>query len=164
MTEAASYKTFQRMWKKQTNYQKYRSKGTFATCSSCNMANRYLSQPSQFHFTEHDRNILRTYKRKHLQQQEEARTRVEDIKNRCKQPGEHGRAMECLFFIDAMSTWAGNTPKAEYLSGRTNKSDTGVFQNRVMGVEITCLDIDIFVLYHADELVKGGANFMIEVC
>lgn len=71
--------------------------------------------------------------------------------------------MECLFFIDAMSTWAGNTPKATYLSGRTNKSDTGVFQNRVMGVEICCGDIDVFVLYHADELVKGGANFMIEV-
>lgn len=152
------------MWKKQNNFEKYRSKGTFATCSCCNMANRYLSDSSKFNFTDHDRNILRSFKRKHLQQQEDARARVDVIKHRCKTSrDEHGNPTECLFFIDAMSTWAGNTPKVEYTSGRTNKSDTGVFQNRVMGVEITCMDIDIFVLYHSDELVKGGANYMIEV-
>ena len=152
------------MWKKQIKFVKYRSKGTFATCSCCNVANRFLSRSSKFNLTEHDRNIIRSYKRKHLQQQEDARKRVEMIKNKCQTSrDENGNPTECLFFIDAMSTWAGNTPKAVYTSGRTNKSDTGVFQNRVMGVEITCLDIDIFVLYHADELVKGGANFMIEV-
>lgn len=152
------------MWNRQTTYVKYRSKGTFATCSCCNMANRYLSQSSKFNFSEHDRNILREYKRKHLQQQEEARKRVDDIKHRCKTVRDkNSNPTECLFFIDAMSTWAGNTPKATFLSGRSNKCDTGVFQNRSMGVEITCGDIDVFVIYHSDELVKGGANFMIEV-
>ena len=30
-----------------------------------------------------------------------------------------------------------------------------------MGVEMVCGDIDVFVIYHSNDLVAGGANYMI---
>ena len=76
---------------------------------------------------------------------------------------ENGQPKECLFFVDAMSNWSTQSPHYTLLAGRTNKSDTGVFTDRVMAVEIYCLDINIIVFFHSSEFVKGGANYMIEV-
>lgn len=152
------------MWKKQTKYVKYRSKGTFATCSVCNVINGYLSHESKFRFSEHGRAQLRTYRRRHLKRQEEARERVDFIKNRCKTSRDiNGNPTEAFFFADAASTWAGNTPKCEYCAGRTSKNDSEVYTDRSMGVEIVCGDIDVFVIFHSGDLVASGANYMIEV-
>jgi hypothetical protein len=159
----ASLKCFRGMWTVQDDYCLYHSKGAFATCSICNITNKYLSAESGFHFGEFDRNILRAYRREHLREQESARQQVENTKKRCLEEDENGQPKECLFFWDAMSNWSTQSPHYTLLGGRTNKSDTGVFADRVMGCEIYCLDIDIIIFYHSDELVKGGANYMIEV-
>ena len=159
----ASQKCFRGMWNGQADYCLYHSKGSFATCSICNITSKYLSAESGFHFGEFDRNILRAYRREHLREQENARQQVENTKKRCLEEDENGQPKECLFFWDAISNWSTQSPRYVLLAGRTNKSDTGVFGDRVMAVEIYCLDIDILVLYHSDEFVKGGANYMIEV-
>ena len=161
--EAASEKCFRIMWNGQDEYSLYNSKGSFATCSICNICNKYLSYQSGFNFGEFERNILRNYRRDHLSQQELARQKVDHAKTRCQQVDEHGQPKECLFYWDAMSNWSTQTPKQTFLGGRTNKSDSAVFADRIMACEIYCLDIDIIVFYHSNEFVKGGANYMIEV-
>lgn len=60
-----------------------------------------------------------------------------------------------------MTNYAGRTPKYGF---RTGKQDGAAsFENRVFGLEVRCGPIDGEILIHTDELVRGGANFMIEV-
>ena len=72
----ASLRTCVRVWKKFEKQSKekdqfvlYRSKGSFATCACCNVTNNYLVHSEKFNFSEHERNILRAYRDKHLEQQ-----------------------------------------------------------------------------------------------
>lgn len=141
----------------------YRSKGTFHTCSVCNVITSYLSHESKFRLSEHSRGILRKYRNKHLQRQEDARKQVDLIRERCRKLDDDGNPKEAFFFADAASTWSGNTPKSQFVSGRTSKDSCDVFENRIMGVEIVCGEIDAFVLFHSGDLVASGANYMIEV-
>jgi len=46
---------------------------------------------------------------------------------------------------------------------RMSKKDSAFFEDRVIGVEVYCGPIEEVILVHCDELVRGGANFMIEV-
>ena len=59
-----------------------------------------------------------------------------------------------------MTKWAGHTPKYRQ---RLSKKETAFFENRVFGVEIHCGPISGEILIHTNDLVRGGANFVIEV-
>jgi hypothetical protein len=59
-----------------------------------------------------------------------------------------------------MTKWAGRTPKYRQ---RLSKKETSFFENRVFGVEVHCGPVSGTVLFHNNELVRGGANFVIEV-
>lgn len=74
---------------------------------------------------------------------------------------EHRNPTLAVIFGDGMTTYAARTPK---YGRRTGKSDGATsFENRVFGVEVYCGPIDGEILIHTDELVRGGANFMIEI-
>lgn len=60
-----------------------------------------------------------------------------------------------------MTSYAGRTPK---YGRRTGKADGAAsFENRVFGVEVYCGPVEGEILIHTDDLVRGGANFIIEV-
>jgi len=74
---------------------------------------------------------------------------------------ENGNPILAVIFGDGMTSYAGRTPK---YGRRTGKADGAVsFENRVFGVEVYCGPVEGEVLFHSDELVRGGANFIIEV-
>ena len=74
---------------------------------------------------------------------------------------ENGNPILAVIFGDSMTSYAGRTPK---YGRRTGKADGAVsFENRVFGVEVYCGPVEGEVLFHSDELVRGGANFIIEV-
>ena len=76
----------------------------------------------------------------------------------------YGQPMECFFFVDAMSEWTTSCTPSMLYNGRKNKDDAGaVFDDRLMAVEMTCGPVDCTIHYHSNELVKHGANYMIEV-
>jgi hypothetical protein len=60
-----------------------------------------------------------------------------------------------------MTIYAARTPK---YGKRVGKSDGATsFSNRVFGLHLYCGPIQGEILIHTDDLVRGGANFMIEV-
>lgn len=67
----------------------------------------------------------------------------------------HAYGVVELIDIDAIS---GNTP----IFGRSIKGDL-YMTTRIIGVEVYCGDIQETFLFYTDNLVKGGANIMIEV-
>ena len=42
---------------------------------------------------------------------------------------------------------------------RKGKRESAYFENRVVGFEVYCGPISGEILFHSDELVRGGANF-----
>jgi hypothetical protein len=65
-----------------------------------------------------------------------------------------------FIFGDGMTKWAVHTSKYRQ---RLSKKETAFFENRVFGVEIHCGPISGEILIHTNDLVRGGANFVIEV-
>jgi hypothetical protein len=55
-----------------------------------------------------------------------------------------------------MTKWAGRTPKYRQ---RLSKKVT-FFENRVFGVEVHCGPVSGTILFHNNELVRGGENFV----
>jgi hypothetical protein len=72
----------------------------------------------------------------------------------------YGNPTNAFIFGDGMTKWAGHTPKFRQ---RLSKKETSFFENRVFGVEVHCGPISGTILIHTNELVRGGANFVIEV-
>lgn len=53
-----------------------------------------------------------------------------------------------------------NTPKiGKYMHNK----NTIQMENRVIGVEVYCGNINTLFIYYTDDLVSGGANIMIEI-
>lgn len=74
---------------------------------------------------------------------------------------EHNQPTLAVIFGDGMTNYAGRTPK---YGRRTGKQDGAAsFENRVFGVEVYCGPIEGEILFHTDELVRSGGNFLIEV-
>jgi|APCry1669189241_1035207.scaffolds.fasta_scaffold41666_2 hypothetical protein len=60
-----------------------------------------------------------------------------------------------------MTNYAARTPKYGRRAGKNDASTS--FENRVFGLHVYCGPINGEILIHTDELVRGGANFMVEV-
>jgi len=69
-------------------------------------------------------------------------------------------ADSAYFEADGFTELKGATPV--YNAGRKSKGTVTV-SNRLIAVIVTCGGIDTQFLYSTDELVRGGANCMIEV-
>lgn len=97
----------------------------------------------------------------HLKQQSAERIALfSKIKEAQEAVDIHGDPTHAVFFGDGMTVYAGRTPK---YGMRAGKRDVAFFENRVFGVEVYCGCIQGEILIHTDALVRGGANFIIEV-
>lgn len=98
----------------------------------------------------------------HLKQQAGERCALEGKKRIALQEyDENGNPTLAVIFGDGMTSYAGRTPK---YGRRTGKADGAAsFENRVFGVEVYCGPVEGEILIHTDDLVRGGANFIIEV-
>lgn len=98
----------------------------------------------------------------HLKQQAGERAALEaKIKIARNSYDEYRNPTNAVIFGDGMTTYAGRTPKYGLRSGKLDSAAS--FENRVFGVEVHCGPISGEILIHTDELVRGGANFVIEV-
>ena len=98
----------------------------------------------------------------HLKQQAAERAALEAKKQaaRMEYTADNSRPKLAVIFGDGMTKYATQTPK---YARKRGKKETAYFENRVFGVEVYCGPIAGEILVHADELVRGGANFTIEV-
>lgn len=65
-----------------------------------------------------------------------------------------------FMFTDGMTAVKGNTPAM----GKHRKVGTYQIESRPIGVEVFCGHIKTTFIYTTDDLVRGGANIMVEVC
>jgi hypothetical protein len=136
-----------------------KSRGAFTTCDICNNANELL----QGNFKAHQKEIIKKYKQIHLIQQAAERASLNQRKMEAiisREEDNPHQPSHCLIFGDGMTKYAGRTPKY----GQSNsKKDMHFYEDRVFGVEVYCGPIVGEILVHTDDLVRGGANFTIEV-
>lgn len=69
-------------------------------------------------------------------------------------------ALEVLIYVDAMTSYRGDTPKEG--AGRHSKAGTCI-TSRIFGCQIICGTIDFMCYVIVDQLIPGGANLAIEV-
>lgn len=138
------------------------SKGSFPTCDVCNNANDMLRSP-KVSFNPEFRDIVMKFKRAHLMRQMEERAYMERNINRAKTEVVGHQPQVAHLLCDAISSWRGNTPKVGGGQYRHSKSDQNFVENRVMAVEMVCGPINCVRLYHSNNLVSSGANYMITV-
>ena len=121
-----------------------------------------LSLSRNARYSRRQREIIFQFKSMHLKQQSIERAALQGKKDEaCSSSFDAaGNPTHCLLFSDGMTKHAAISPKYGL---RQSKKDTSFFENRVIGVEVYCGDIRDVILVHCDELVRGGANFMIEV-
>jgi hypothetical protein len=157
-----SSSTFRNAWnelKKEGAIKCLRSRGTFHTCDICNNANELLLG----NFKAHQKEIIKKYKQVHLIQQAAERSSLNARKQEAilsREEDNPHQPSHCLIFGDGMTKYAGRTPKY----GQSNsKKDMHFYEDRVFGVEVYCGPIVGEILIHTDDLVRGGANFTIEV-
>ena len=98
----------------------------------------------------------------HLKQQAGERAALEGKKRiALSSYDEYQNPTYAVIFGDGMTSYATRTPK---YGKRLSHSDcAAVFENRVFGLHVYCGPVNGEVLIHTDKLVKGGANFMVEV-
>lgn len=138
-----------------------RGKGTFPTCDTCNNCNDLLSLSKSTYWTKQQREIVFAYKSLHLKQQAAERAALDAKKKiACSTRDVAGNPLYLVVLGDGRTVQACNTPK---MGRRQSKKDTAFFTNRTFGVEVHCYGISGEILVHTDDLVRGGANFVIEV-
>ena len=97
----------------------------------------------------------------HLAQQATERKALDDRKKfACESLDAAGMPTHAVFFGDGMTKYASNTPK---YGKRSGKKETAFYENRVFGMEVYCGPVRGEIIINSDELVRGGANFGIEV-
>jgi hypothetical protein len=138
------------------------AKGSFPTCDTCNNANDMLRNP-KVSFNPEFRDIVMKFKRAHLMRQMEERAYMEENIHRAKSEVKGHQPQVAHLLCDAISSWRGNTPKVGGGQYRHSKGDQNFVENRVMAVEMVCGPINCVRLYHSNNLVSSGANYMITV-
>ena len=163
--QKASKETFRLAWKamyKEKLVRFTRGKGTFPTCDICNNCNDMLSlSKSTKKWSRRQRDVIFSFKSMHLAQQATERKALDDRKKfACESLDAAGMPTHAVFFGDGMTKYASNTPK---YGKRSGKKDTAFYENRVFGMEVYCGPVRGEIIINSDELVRGGANFGIEV-
>ena len=155
----AGLTTFRTAFEEQTNVKFLGAKGSFNTCEVCNNLNSLLKNTKQ-QFTKEQRQIIHEFKRLHIAQQAKARLALEVKKLRCLELDECGQPIEALLYPDGMTEFKGETPKVG--SARQSKVNDTI-TNRIIGVEVYCGPVKTVFIYNTDQLVRKGANVMIEI-
>lgn len=108
-------------------------------------------------FNKPERDIIKNYKSMHMNQQAAERRFLEENKTASRLCSSDGTPKQLFLYSDAMTSYTCTTPQVR--GQKVNK----VIDNRVMGTEVVCGQLDTTFLYHTDQLVPGSANLIIEV-
>ena len=131
-----------------------RCKGSFNTCSICNVADDLCKDSARF--SRPQQKIIRDFKQSHIMQQFKERAKLEENLRLSQTLDIYGNTVAGFIYSDGMTVMAGNTPKKK---GDPNP----VITNRVIGVLVACGPIKEYLIYNLDDFASGGANTMIEI-
>jgi len=140
-----------------------RCRGSMAKCDICNNAERVLSSQAKLHKLHRD--MIHDYVRIHHQQQEAERLFAELQKLKSyKSKDTDGDSVFAWFLIDAMGTYATESPKYG-TKGATGKewAHCPKFETRLIAVEVVCGPVVAVFHYYTDATIGHGANTLIEV-
>jgi len=132
-----------------------RCKGSFNTCSICNVADELSNDSTRF--SRPQQKIIRDFKQCHIMQQFKERQKLEENLRYSQGFDLYGNTVAAFVYSDGMTVMAGNTPKKK--GDSSNPSIT----NRVIGVLVVCGPIKEYLIYNLDDFASGGANTMIEI-
>jgi hypothetical protein len=155
----AGLSTFRTAFEEQKNIRFMGTKGSFNTCEICNNLSSLLKNTCK-KFTKEQLRIVQEFKHLHIAQQAKERQVLEVKKLRCLEVDESGQPIEALLYPDGMTEFKGETPKIGS-SRHTKVNDT--ISNRIIGVEVYCGPIRTVFIYNTDQLIRKGANIMIEI-
>jgi hypothetical protein len=142
-----------------------RKVGNFAVCEVCNNI-ADIMRDGRRNWTQAQREVLKMYRRVHLNQQAAERAVLEKTKHLCSElDTQTGQPKGLFFFVDGMTESRGDVPRFAAESGRTSKADQNAkhVANRVIGCEVVCGPFNKYIFYITDNMTAGGANTMIEV-
>lgn len=157
-----SKETFRKAFQSLQSTVKLRTaKGAFETCSVCNNLNDCLKNTSG-DWTKSQIDLILRLKRLHLLQQAEERMdsnlrKIEALQSRDKD----GNPLSVYLEIDGYTEFKTKTPIQN--GCRRSKGDTKRIGNRVIGAVVACGPIHTRFVYSLNDLIRGGANIMIEV-
>lgn len=142
-----------------------RKVGNFAVCEICNNIADIMAEGRR-NWTQAQREVLKVYRREHLNMQAAERRALEEIRQLCKEVDpQTGQPKAMLGFIDAASNNRGDAYRLVTEAKRISKSEqnTDHVESRIWGCDVACGRFDKFILYTTDNMIPGGANVMIEV-
>jgi len=93
----------------------------------------------------------------------EERQQLDANRLRAKMEYEGSQPLVAFMLADAMSCYAGNTPKVGSEKTRHSKGDRVFMENRIMAVEVVCGPLEYTSLFHSSDIIAGGGNYMIQV-
>jgi hypothetical protein len=142
-----------------------RKVGNFGVCEICNNI-ADIMRDGRRNWTQAQREVLKMYRRVHLNQQSAERKVLEATKQFCSTlDSQTGQPKALFFFVDGMTESRGNTPRFLTEGGRESKNDKNAkhVSSRVIGCEVICGPLNKYIFYTTDNMTGGGSNTMIEV-
>jgi hypothetical protein len=142
-----------------------RKVGNFGVCEVCNNI-ADIMRDGRRNWTQAQREVLKLYRREHLNQQSAERKELEKTKQLCSAlDAQTGQPKAMFFFVDGMTESRGDVPRFSAESGRQSKSDKNAkhVSNRVIGCEVISGTLNKYIFYTTDNMTAGGSNTMIEV-
>ena len=145
---------FNQAFKELSNIRLLRSKGSFNTCGICNKSDDLINNNG---YTRAQKEIFKSYRFKHIKQQQRERQELDKSIERAKSYDIYGNTKAAVLYSDGMTVMTGDTPK------RHGENTDATITNRVIGVLAVCGPIESTFIYNLDDFVPGGANTMIEI-
>jgi hypothetical protein len=142
-----------------------RKVGNFAVCEVCNNI-ADIMRDGRRNWTQAQREVLKMYRRVHLNQQAGERAVLEKTKHICSElDSRTGQPKALFYFVDGMTESRGDVPRFAAESGRTSKGDQNAkhVTNRVLGCEVVCGLFSKYIFYTTDNMTAAGSNTTIEV-
>jgi hypothetical protein len=142
-----------------------RKVGNFAVCEVCNNI-ADIMRDGRRNWTQAQREVLKMYRRVHLNQQAAERAVLEKTKHTCSElDTQTGQPKAMFFFVDGMTESRGDVPRFLTEGGRKSKADDNAkhVTNRVIGCEVVSGLFNKYIFYTTDNMTAGGSNTMIEV-
>jgi hypothetical protein len=142
-----------------------RKVGNFGVCEVCNNI-ADIMRDGRRNWTQAQREVLKMYRRVHLNQQSGERKFLEKTKQECSElEARTGQPKALFFFVDGMTESRGDIPRFAAENGREAKNDQNAkhVSNRVLGCEVICGPLNRYIFYTTDNMTANGSNTMIEV-
>ena len=110
--------------------------------------------------------VIKKWRSLHLKQQWQERLNADILEEKARQIYDPKTASPkyAYFCMDFVSSYTGDTPVFHF-QHRNSKRDHGKqkVETRMCGVRVKCGPLDTLYIYYTDNMMRGGANTMIEI-